>query len=777
MFVESVTGTGTQGLVWADYLVDYLHFVITGITIVVVAVPEGLPLAVTLALALSVRRMLSDNNLVRYLGACEIMGSATTICTDKTGTLTQNEHRVMRVWANGTALGWSSEHTASPMSILSSHGMDHAASADPNATWDPSLSDSWDGPLEMDDSRRVERSRYGKPNDYELWGVLAEAICTNSTAQISRPKQNAKSPATTENFGSRTEQALLQFAMDLVESDSSNTSAAQREKCRVERVVPFSPERRRMCSIVRMPPQNEEKVITQGIELARGTYRMYVKGAAKDVLALCASQLAADGVTAEPLQRDALKKIALRWSQEGLRVMIIALKDYEHGFDPCCCDFDIALAEEGLTFVAAVGIENPLRPEVSHAIAQCQTAGITVRMVTGDSLPTAIAVARKCGILPSSPDDTLEEGTAMEGEAFREAVRDPRTGLVDQHAMDKVWPKLRVLARSSPADKFDLVTGIKASHVIGQDKQVVAVTGDGTNDAPALKAADVGFAMGVAGTTVAKDASDILLLDDDFSSAVAAVLWGRNIYESIQKFLQFQLTVNASAVSTAVGCALLIGESPLTAVQMLWLNLIMDSLAGLALATDYPSDELLMRAPVSVDKQIISPRMFTHITSQAVYQLLVMAVLVGYGDVLFDVASCRNMLYDGVKALEATVAEGSLSTAPTCVHYTIVFNTFVLMQLVNQINCRKVNDHSLNVFEGIGVNQMFVSIFIAELVLQVAIVQFGGAVFSTHPLSLHHWAACVAIAMGGLPLRALVTTAFDACTQTAPDDTPVHHYL
>jgi Ca2+ transporting ATPase len=192
--------------------------------------------------------------------------------------------------------------------------------------------------------------------------------------------------------------------------------------------------------------------------------------------------------------------------------------------------------------------------------------------------------------------------------------------------MDAVWPHLRVLARSSPSDKYALVTGIKASGggPGGGARQVVAVTGDGTNDAPALKAADVGFAMGRTGTTIAKDASDILLLDDNFSSAVAAVRWGRNIHESIQKFLTFQLTVNIAAVSTACVAALLVGESPLTAVQMLWLNLIMDSLAGLALATDYPSDELLQRPPASADAPIITRRMRAHIATQAAYQLAVM---------------------------------------------------------------------------------------------------------------------------------------------------------
>ena len=501
-----------------------------------------------------------------------------------------------------------------------------------------------------------------------------------------------------------------------------------------------------------------------------------MKGAVLDVLPLCTHALDSDGSGVRAVDVEAVEAVAKAWASAGLRVLLVARKECPPGFD--CKRRDLEESESGweggLTLVAAVAMEDPLRDEVPASIARCADAGIVVRMVTGDSLATATSVAKKCGILPldyhtsssfDSSDGFEDGGVAMDGETFRERITDPASGEISQTRFDAVWPNLRVLARSSPSDKFALVTGIKASRR-SRRREVVAVTGDGTNDAPALRAADVGFAMGVAGTAIARDASDILLLDDDFSSAVAAVKWGRNVYVSVQKFLQFQLTVNVSAVTTACVCALCVGESPLTAVQMLWLNLMMDSLAGLALATDYPGEDLLSKPPISSDEPIVSHRMRWNIAAQAGYQLAAMGTLVWFGDAIFDVPSARGAIdpepwnrWDFAGAADyfdlIDAATRVSRDAPTA-HYTLVFNAFVLMQLANQVNCRAV-DGRYDVLAGVTENRIFCAIFCAEIAMQVAIVQLGGEVFHTRPLTGGQWGACVGIALGSLPLRAGVT--------------------
>lgn len=332
------------------------------------------------------------------------------------------------------------------------------------------------------------------------------------------------------------------------------------------------------------------------------------------------------------MQERLVKNVIEPMACDGLRTICIAYRDFVPGkaeINQVHIDNEPNWDDEenvvnNLTCLCIVGIEDPVRPEVPEAIRKCQKAGITVRMVTGDNINTARSIALKCGILKPNEDFLI-----LEGKEFNRRIRDS-SGEVQQHLLDKVWPRLRVLARSSPTDKYTLVKGIIDSKA-SVSREVVAVTGDGTNDGPALKKADVGFAMGIAGTDVAKEASDIILTDDNFSSIVKAVMWGRNVYDSIAKFLQFQLTVNIVAVIVAFIGACAVQDSPLKAVQMLWVNLIMDTLASLALATEMPTPDLLLRKPYGRTKPLISRTMMKNILGQAIYQLTVIFMLLFVG--------------------------------------------------------------------------------------------------------------------------------------------------
>uniref|UniRef100_A0A2K5EF00 Calcium-transporting ATPase n=1 Tax=Aotus nancymaae TaxID=37293 RepID=A0A2K5EF00_AOTNA len=529
------------------YIQYFVKFFIIGVTVLVVAVPEGLPLAVTISLAYSVKKMMKDNNLVRHLDACETMGNATAICSDKTGTLTMNRMTVVQAYIGGIHY------------------------------------------------RQIPSPDVFLPKVLDL---IVNGISINSAY---------------------TSKILVSIAFGRIPGSQW-----------------------RMCIRDRPSWDNENEILTE------------------------------------------------------------------------------------LTCIAVVGIEDPVRPEVPDAIAKCKQAGITVRMVTGDNINTARAIATKCGILTPG-DDFL----CLEGKEFNRLIRNEK-GEVEQEKLDKIWPKLRVLARSSPTDKHTLVKGIIDS-TVGEHRQVVAVTGDGTNDGPALKKADVGFAMGIAGTDVAKEASDIILTDDNFTSIVKAVMWGRNVYDSISKFLQFQLTVNVVAVIVAFTGACITQDSPLKAVQMLWVNLIMDTFASLALATEPPTESLLKRRPYGRNKPLISRTMMKNILGHAFYQLIVIFILVFAGEKFFDIDSGRK---------------APLHSPPTQ-HYTIVFNTFVLMQLFNEINSRKIHGEK-NVFSGIYRNVIFCAVVLGTFICQIFIVEFGGKPFSCTRLSLSQWLWCLFIGIGEL---------------------------
>lgn len=419
-----------------------------------------------------------------------------------------------------------------------------------------------------------------------------------------------------------------------------------------------------------------------------------------------------------------------------------------------------------------VGIEDPLRPEVPDAILKCYQAGIDVRLVTGDSPNTAVSIAYQAGILKdyhfngSSAEKVamnLKPNVLMEGKDFRNKIyRDGGNSNFDQEAFDEIWPYLRVLARSSPDDKLALAHGLNQSTLytnegkckelfkehgikIFPDRQVVAMTGDGTNDAPALKRADIGFAMGIAGTQIAKDAADIILIDDNFASIVTAAKWGRNVYSSIQKFLQFQLTVNIAAVVTALVGATVYQKSPLAAIQLLWVNLLMDSLASLALASEPPTPALLMRPPVNRSDPMITNQMWANMLGQAFYQIVVTLLLLFLGPSWF-----------GFEAGHIVEKGGENS-----VHYTLIFNSFVWMQLFNEINSRNLNGE-FNVFRGLLKNWLFIGIIVSTSVLQVIMVELGGKAMHVADGGLNgtYWGLSIGLGVGSLLVQQIINVLY-----------------
>merc|ERR1719412_1561754 len=673
----SITTFHFEGKTFEPYYINfYVKFVIIGVTVLVVAVPEGLPLAVTLSLAYSVKKMMADNNLVRHLDACETMGNATTICSDKTGTLTTNR-----------------------MTVVQAHICDH----------------------------HYKPARPDLPKIRDL-PSLTQTLVTQGIAVNSGYTSDVVKNATDPNglptqIGNKTECALLGFVIDLgvdyrqIRRDIPDT--------KFKKVYTFNSARKSMSTI---------------IPLSNGGFRVYTKGASEIILKKCSFILGKGGKLENftvSQQEHLVRTVIEVMAKDGLRTIALAYRDFvpakaeknQVHFDPSTePNFD-TMGEDNvianMTCFAIVGIEDPVRDEVPAAIKQCKRAGITVRMVTGDNINTARAIATKCGII--KPDDNF---LVLEGKDFNKRIRDPMTNEVRQDLLDKIWPRLRVLARSQPVDKYTLVKGIIDS-TLSAGREVVAVTGDGTNDAPALKKADVGFAMGIAGTDVAKEASDIILTDDNFTSIVKAVMWGRNVYDSIAKFLQFQLTVNVVAVIVAFTGACAIQDSPLKAVQMLWVNLIMDTLASLALATELPTPELLLRKPYGRTSPLISALMAKNILGQAIYQLVVIFGIMFFGELLLDIDSGR----------------GAGLRDPPSIHFTVIFNAFVMMTLFNEINARKIHGQR-NVFKGFFTNPIYYVIWITTFLSQIIIVEFGGVAFSTTPLNLEQWIWCIAFGLG-----------------------------
>ncbi|KAG1366906.1 calcium-transporting ATPase 10, plasma membrane-type [Cocos nucifera] len=626
-------------LSWSgDDALELLEFFAIAVTIVVVAVPEGLPLAVTLSLAFAMKKMMNDKALVRHLAACETMGSATSICSDKTGTLTTNHMTVVKACICGDIKEVSNPEKVSSM---------------------------------------------GSQLPDVVVKILLQSIFNNTGGEVV-VNQDGK----LEILGTPTESALLEFALSL-----GGDFQAVRRETKLVKLEPFNSTKKRMGVVLQLP---------------EGRLRAHSKGASEIILAACDKVLDPAG-NAVPLDAAAVRHLndtIESFANEALRTLCLAYMEIENSFSA-----EEQIPIEGYTCIGIVGIKDPVRPGVKESVAICRSAGVTVRMVTGDNINTAKAIARECGIL-------TDDGVAIEGPEFREKSLEEMNDLI---------PKLQVMARSSPLDKHTLV-----KHLRTMFNEVVAVTGDGTNDAPALHEADIGLAMGIAGTEVAKESADVIILDDNFSTIVTVAKWGRSVYINIQKFVQFQLTVNMVALVVNFSSACLTGNAPLTAVQLLWVNMIMDTLGALALATEPPNEGLMKRAPVGRKGSFISNVMWRNILGQAFYQFIIIWYLQTEGKGLFQ--------------LEGPDSDLTLNT--------LIFNSFVFCQVFNEISSREME--KINVFQGILENYVFVAVITTTVIFQFVIVQFLGDFASTIPLTFNQWIFSVFIGFLGMPIAAAI---------------------
>ncbi|KAI9122748.1 hypothetical protein K1719_005637 [Acacia pycnantha] len=621
-----------------DAINGAIKIVTVAVTIVVVAVPEGLPLAVTLTLAYSMRKMMADKALVRRLSACETMGSATTICSDKTGTLTMNQMTVVEAYS---------------------------------------------GAKKITPAHKSELS----PN---LCALIIEGVAQNTNGSVYTVGGDV------EVSGSPTEKAILHWGIKL----GMNFEAARSESSIIH-VFPFNSEKKR-----------------GGVAVKTFDSQVHIhwKGAAEIVLACCAWYIDENGqlMKMDDEKMKFFQNAIDDMAADSLRCVAMAYRSYEITSVPTS-EEELAhwsLPEDDLILLAIVGLKDPCRPGVKEAVQLCQKAGVKVRMVTGDNIKTAISIAVECGILPSLAEAV--EPNIIEGKTFR-ALPDAQR--------EKIAQSLLVMGRSSPNDKLLLVQALRGKG------HVVAVTGDGTNDAPALHEADIGLAMGIQGTEVAKESSDIIILDDNFASVVKVVRWGRSVYANIQKFIQFQLTVNVAALVINVISAVSSGNVPLNAVQLLWVNLIMDTLGALALATEPPTNHLMDLRPVGRSEPLITNYMWRNLLLQAAYQVSVLLVLTFRGTTILNLKHYSD---------------------PTKVKNTLIFNAFVLCQVFNEFNARKPVEK--NIFRGITKNYLFIGIVVFTVILQIIIIEFLGKFTSTVRLNWQQWLICVIIGIISWPL-------------------------
>jgi len=613
-----------------------LSYFVYMVIIIVVAVPEGLPMSVTVSLAIAWRKMSKANSLVRQLVACETIGSATVICSDKTGTLTQNKMTVSRLGLAGRI-------------------------------FDARLADVETG-----------------PDSPLAWMVLNSAV--NSTASLE--DKNGK----LVTIGNTTEGALLNWLKIGAWSREESISYLElRTQHPVLYQIHFSSDRKRMTSVASIA----------------GRPVTLVKGAPERVLAQCPKFLAPDGTIrdlTDDIRADIRAQI-VSTAGDAMRTLAFAHAELPPDFpqEEEAIHERRGEIEQNLIFDGFVGIRDPLREDVKEAVRRCRDAGIEVKMITGDTLETARAIGREVGLL-DAPDSLL-------------MTHDEFAALSDEELLAKL-PNLRILARALPADKYRMVELLQSRN------HVVAMTGDGTNDAPALKKADVGLAMGMSGTEVAKEASKIVLLDDAFSTIVRGVMWGRALYENIQRFIQFQLTINISALAIAFLGPFIGLRPPFTVIQLLWINVIMDTFAAIALCSEPPRENLMHRPPKRRDENILTRAMLGNILGTAVFYVIVMITI------LLGMEHLGWFTGNGARSHEFPEL--------TYRQVTIFFTVFVFFQIWNQLNCRSLTPRESGLYR-LFENPQFLVIASLTVVGQLLIVSLGGKVFNVEPLGVVDW--------------------------------------
>ena len=815
-----------------------LNIIMLCVSIIVVAIPEGLPLAVTLSLAFSIKKLMDQNNLVRKMHACETMGGADYICTDKTGTLTKNEMNIFKY-----------------LTVKKEFVLEETIKMDKSIDLNKKAENISGKKI------REEHSNYFKSESY--WEQVRLSIALNVDGNIKElevPDDNGD----IEYFETKnkTDKAFIDFLYRFKES-INNLRVKYISNKKYYKQIAFDSKRKCMSTLIR------HDIFPTG-------YRLYTKGGAERVNTICKSYLDPDTGEEKPItdnERNFINDYIKQFNGQMMRSLYLCYKDiYEEDFENVDLTDDIDIDQYDCVFIGVVGIRDSLRNGVKEAVEKCHSAGVNVIMVTGDNIITATSIAKDCNILEQeidmnnlTPYDIEEEPElindpirkqehiqnvlkykpkALTGNTFFTAIGGLICSTCKQDSSECKCPKteaeaeklqketgkediqikndtikdpekflelisnLKIMARSQPIHKYALVLGLKE---LGK---TVAVTGDGTNDAPALSKSDVGFSM-FAGTDIAKEASDIVIMDNNFSSLVVAIIYGRNIYDNIRKFLQFQLTVNFCACLLVFICACIGNETPLTTIQMLWINLIMDSLGSLALATEPPYDELLNRQPTKKNESIINGKMWKHILFQSLVELILLIFLYLYAPVFIPeddyvrlaenrlIEYCygslpgkskvNNIIYGidpkwsnkytlkGNKELcggynekqDLSMAYDSyIQYNANSSHMTIIFNVFVIYTLFNQINCRVIDDN-LNIFVRIGNNMFFPVITLGELILQIFLIQFGGDAFkcTERGLTFMQWLICIGFSLVTFLLSIIIKfIPFDVCIQNILDN-------